>query len=60
MKELWNVFCRRIREFALILYQTNKVIPNRIGVLDILNHMVRPRNTCSQARDYFYEINSFF
>ena len=53
-------FCRRIHEFDLILYLANKAIHDKNGVLDILNHMVRPRTTCSQARDYFYQINSFF
>ena len=43
-----------------MFYQANKEIPNKNGVLDILNHMVRSRNTSGQARDYFYEINSFF
>ena len=43
----------------LILYLANKAIPDKKGVLDILNHMVRPKNTCSQARDYVYEINTF-
>ena len=47
---------------TILLYLANKAIPNRNGVLDILNHMVRPRNrpTCSQACDYFYESNSLF
>ena len=43
------MFCRLIREFDLILYLANKAIPDKNGDLDILNHMVRPRNTCSQA-----------
>ena len=47
-------------KFDLILYLANKAIPDKNGVLDILDHMVRPRNTVSQARDYFYGMNSFF
>ena len=34
------MFCRRIHEFELILYQANKATPDKNGVLDILSHMV--------------------
>ena len=36
------MFCRRIHEFDLILYLANKGIglPDKNGVLDILNHIV--------------------
>ena len=37
----------------------NTAIPNKNDVLDILSHMVRPRNTHGDADDYFHEINSF-
>ena len=47
-------------EFDLILYQANKAIFNKYGVLDILSHMVRPMNTHSESGDFFREINSFF
>ena len=39
------MFCRNIHELDLIFYLANKAIPNKNGVLDILSHMVRPRNT---------------
>ena len=52
------MFCRAIHKFDLIFYPANKAIPNKNGVLDVLNHMVRPMNTPGQARDYFYEIKS--
>ena len=54
------MFLRRIHELDLILYLANKAIPDKNGVLDILNLMARPRNTCSQARDYFYEIKDSY
>ena len=47
------MFCRNIHEFDQFFYLANKAIPNKNGVLDILNHMVRPRNSCGQARDFF-------
>ena len=49
-----------IHEFDLIFYLANKAIPDKNGVLYIPNHMVRPRNTRGQARDWIYEITSFF
>ena len=34
------MFCGHIREFDLILHLANKAIPDKDGVLGILNHMV--------------------
>ena len=35
----------------LIFYLTNMEMPDKNGDLDILNHMVRPRNTHDQTRE---------
>ena len=48
-----DVLCGNIIEIDLIFNLANKAIPKKNGVLDILNHMVRSRNTCSQAHEYF-------
>ena len=52
-----NVFCRRIHEFDLILYLDNKAIPDKNGVLDILNHMVNVDFMLGQRRKQLAYIN---
>ena len=54
---LWNVFCRRIHEFDLILCLANKAIPDKNGVLDILNHMVNADFMLGQRRRQLVYIN---
>ena len=51
------MFCRRILEFDLIWYLTNKTIPDKNGVLDILNHMVNVAFMLDQRRRQLAYIN---
>ena len=51
------MFCRRIHEFDLILYLANKAIPDKSGVLDILNHMVNVDFMLGQRRGQLAYIN---
>ena len=52
------MFCRRIHEFDLILYLANKAIPDKNGVLDILNNIVNVDFMLGQRRRQLAYINS--
>ena len=52
------MFCRRIHEFDLIWNLANKAIPDRNGVLDILNHMVNVDFMLGQRRRRLAYINT--
>ena len=51
------MFCRRIHEFDRILYLANRAIPDKNGVLDILNDMVNVDFMLGQRRGQLAYIN---
>ena len=55
-----KLFCKNVHEFDLIFYLANKAMPNKNGVLDILSHVVRPRNTHGEAETIFMKLTASF